>query len=136
MNFDGSTSTKALSLLNGQTLSTVTTVYSSAVQPNGFRYTLFLLNSYYASGTLATTGRLQDSDDGVNFTDIANTTVTPSQAATVVGATSFLVRHEAVRQYVRLAVSRSASPNVVVGVTAVQFGKINTGASELDLVAR
>ena len=136
MNYDGATSIKTLSLLNGQTLSTNTTVYSNAVTSSGYRYTLLLVNSYFGSGTLALTCSLQDSEDGVNFTDIG-TALIPTQAATVVGATSFLVRHEACRQYVRVRLTRTATPSVVVGVTCVQFGKINTSAAqEVDMVAR
>lgn len=136
MNFDGATSIKTLSLYTGATLSSNTTVYSTAVTPNGSRYTLFLVNSYFASGTLALTCSLQDSADGVNFADIG-TAVIPNQAAATVGATSFLVRHEACREYVRIRLTRTNTPNVVVGVTCIQFGKVNTSTTQLvDMVAR
>lgn len=136
MNFDGKTTIAPVSLLGSTTMSTATTVYSAAVQPSGFRYAMFLFNSYYASGTIDMSVSLQDSEDGVSFTDIGST-VAPSQAATIVGANSFLVRHEACRNYVRLRVTRNSGATVIVGVTAMRYGKINAGAtSDIGLGAQ
>ena len=67
MNFDGKTTMRPVSLLVSTTVSSTTPVYSASVEPNSYRYTLFLLNQYSATAVVFTAS-LQESDDDVNYT--------------------------------------------------------------------
>ena len=135
MNFDGKTTIRPVSLLVSTTVSSTTPVYSASVEPNGYRYTLFLLNQYSATSVVFTAS-LQESDDDVNYTDIG--TVVSDNTPTAVNARSFLVRHEASKKYTRVRFTRASGATTIVGVTAVQYGKINSSetASQIGLVAQ
>jgi hypothetical protein len=135
MNFDGKTTMRPVSLLVSTTVSNTTPVYSASVEPNGYRYTLFVLNQYSATAVVYTAS-LQESDDNVNFTDIGD--VVSTNTATAVNAKTFLVRHEAAKRYTRIRFTRASGATTIIGVTAVQYGKINSSetTSQIALVAQ
>jgi hypothetical protein len=135
MNFDGKITMRPLSLLGATTVSNTTPVYSVSVEPSGYRYTLFVLNQFSATAVVYTAS-LQESDDNVNFTDIGE--VVSANVAATVNAKSFLVRHEAAKRYTRVRFTRDSGANTIIGVTAVQYGKINSSeaASLIPLVSQ
>jgi hypothetical protein len=123
MNFDGKTTMRGQTLLASTTISSGTPVQSASITPNGYRYTLLLLNEFHASAATLT-ATLEDSADDSNWAEIG-TAVTDFPGTGTIYGRGFLVRHEAARQYVRLKVTRLTG-TIVVGVTALQYNKINS----------
>ena len=126
---------RPVSLLVSTTVSSTTPVYSASVHPNGYRYTLFILNQYSATSVVYTAS-LQESDDDVNYTDIG--TVVSDNTPTAVNAKSFLVRDQASKKYTRVRFTRESGATTIIGVTAVQYGKVDSSetVSQIGLVAQ
>lgn len=104
-------------VLNGTLYAAATA--TSSIDMARFSQAVFFL-SISAVATSTATFIVQDSGDGVTFT---NTAYTFTQAAGVVNDTKFIfIREEDVRRYVRVRVAPGASGSVTLSACAIRIG--------------
>jgi len=128
MNFDSSTSVSVGSLrAPGVVLSASTTDTTGAITPNGYRHTLFVVNANI-SGSRAFTGKLEQSADNANWSDVPGTAFefSVAQGDGTSASRNILVSHSAVQQYLRASVTHTGGTNVVPIIGYMQFNAVNT----------
>jgi len=125
MNFDGKTTMRTQGLLAGVSTNTIGNTFTESITPNGYRFTLFVVNEYHGSSS-GFNASVQGSNDNTNWTEYS-ATITDFTANSTVNSRGILIAHESSPYlYHRVRVALTISQTTLFGVSAIQYGKKNS----------